>query len=98
MAGHPAGPGAWGVGSVSATQARFTGKGVVVTGAAQGIGRAVAKAFAAEGAGVVLLDNEGEVLEQTAAAIRESGGVVEAVVGDVSRREDVRKAVDLAIA
>jgi len=39
---------------------RFEGKGVVVTGAAQGIGRAVAKAFAAEGAGLVIVV-EGDV-------------------------------------
>jgi NAD(P)-dependent dehydrogenase (short-subunit alcohol dehydrogenase family) len=83
---------------MNSSQARFGGKGVVVTGAAQGIGRAVAKAFAAEGAGVVLLDNDAEVLHQTIKAIHESGGVAEAVVGDVSRREDVRGAVELAIA
>jgi NAD(P)-dependent dehydrogenase (short-subunit alcohol dehydrogenase family) len=76
---------------------RFEGKGVVVTGAAQGIGRAVAKAFAAEGAGVVIVDNEGDVLEETAEAIRATGAKVEAVVGDVSRREDVHKAVELAV-
>ncbi len=76
---------------------RFEGKGVVVTGAAQGIGRATAKAFAAEGAGVVILDVEGDVLAETAGAIEKSGGKVAAVVGDVSRREDVKAAVDLAV-
>jgi NAD(P)-dependent dehydrogenase (short-subunit alcohol dehydrogenase family) len=76
---------------------RFEGKGVVVTGAAQGIGRAVARAFAAEGAGVVMLDNEGDVLEATAEAIHKTGARVEAIVGDVSRRADVRQAVDLAV-
>src|SRR5947207_8106473 len=76
---------------------RFEGKGVVVTGAAQGIGRATAMAFAAEGAGVVVLDNEGDVLAETVAAIKKSGAKVEAVVGDVSKREDVKAAVDLAV-
>ena len=77
--------------------ARFDGKGVVVTGAAQGIGRAVARAFAAEGAGVVMVDNEADVLSATVESIRKSGGKVQAAPGDVSRRADVRRAVDLAV-
>jgi 3-oxoacyl-[acyl-carrier protein] reductase len=82
---------------MSSMPARFVGKGVVVTGAAQGIGRAVTRAFAAEGAGVVMVDNEADVLEATADTIRATGAAVETVAGDVSRREDVRRAVDRVI-
>jgi len=83
---------------VNGRSQRFDGKGVVVTGAAQGIGRAVAEAFAAEGAGVVLIDNEGDVLAQTVESIGAAGGRVKGVTGDVSRRADVKQAVDLAVA
>ncbi|HEY3947313.1 MAG TPA: SDR family NAD(P)-dependent oxidoreductase [Solirubrobacteraceae bacterium] len=75
---------------------RFVDKGVVVTGAAQGLGRAVAQGFAAEGAGVVMLDVEPETLDGALQSIRRTSGRVDAVVGDVSRREDVVRAIELA--
>jgi len=75
---------------------RFEGKGVVVTGAGRGIGRATAECFAAEGAGVVLLGPHADVLEETAAAIRAAGGRAEVVVGDTSNRDDVRRAIDVS--
>jgi NAD(P)-dependent dehydrogenase (short-subunit alcohol dehydrogenase family) len=75
---------------------RFAEHGVVVTGAAQGIGRAVAERFLAEGAGVVLLDLDGELAAATAAELA-SAGPVRAVSGDVARREDVRTAVETCI-
>lgn len=82
---------------MSASTSRFTGQAIVVTGAAQGIGRAVARAFAAEGGRLLLLDNEGDVLTETVQGIRRNGGECEAVVGDVSRREDVRAAVEFTV-
>ena len=53
---------------------RLNGKTALVTGAARGIGAAVANALAQSGASVVLTDIQAEAGEQTAAAIRKTGG------------------------
>jgi NAD(P)-dependent dehydrogenase (short-subunit alcohol dehydrogenase family) len=60
----------------------------VVTGAASGIGRAIAAGYAREGAQVALLDIDGEAAEEAAQAIRDGGGQAESFVLDVTRRED----------
>jgi NAD(P)-dependent dehydrogenase (short-subunit alcohol dehydrogenase family) len=60
----------------------------VVTGAASGIGRAIALGYAQEGAQVVLLDVNGTAAEEAAQEIRRSGGQAESMVLDVVRRED----------
>ena len=59
------------------------GKRVVVTGAAQGIGRGIVERLAAEGASVCVADIDEAGAEKTAAAIRESGGSAVATAGDV---------------
>jgi NAD(P)-dependent dehydrogenase (short-subunit alcohol dehydrogenase family) len=69
---------------------RFAGKGVVVTGAAQGIGLAIVRAFLAEGAAVVAFDRQVKV-EQLA------GERCAPFTGDVSVREDCRRAVELCV-
>ena len=53
---------------------RFKDHGVIVTGAASGIGRETAHAFAAEGARVALADIDLEAAERSAGEIRKKGG------------------------
>ena len=72
---------------------RLVGRVALVTGGAQGIGRAIAERFVAEGARVLIVDVDGALAEQTAAALAAGGSEVEAIGGDVARREDVRRAV-----
>ncbi len=72
---------------------RFTDKVVLVTGAAIGIGRAAAVAFATEGARVAILDLTEDGLRETAAAVSEAGGDVLSIMCDVSFPEQVAAAI-----
>src|SRR3954453_2257188 len=72
---------------------RFPGKVAFVTGAASGIGRAAAVAFATEGARVAILDRTEDALRQTADAIKDAGGEVLVIACDVSSPEQVEAAV-----
>lgn len=72
---------------------RFENKVVVVTGAAQGIGEAYARALAAEGAAVVVADMNEESGAKVAASINESGGRALFVSCDVSSAESAEALV-----
>ncbi|MEV6826583.1 glucose 1-dehydrogenase [Amycolatopsis sp. NPDC051102] len=75
--------------------ARFAGKVVLVTGGGSGIGRATARAFAAEGATVVVAGRDEERL---ASAVREIGGDASAVTVDVTDSGDVARMVETVVA
>ncbi|MBU8907969.1 SDR family NAD(P)-dependent oxidoreductase [Desertibacillus haloalkaliphilus] len=70
---------------------KFTKKVAVVTGAARGIGAAVAKKFASEGANVAIFDINIEAAEQFAQSL---GGEAIAVGCDVSNEQEVKKAFE----
>jgi NAD(P)-dependent dehydrogenase (short-subunit alcohol dehydrogenase family) len=76
---------------------RYTGKVTFVTGAAGGIGRATALAFAREGASVVVADVDEQANAETARLIEAEGGQVIAVRCDVTSAEDVQAALHLAV-
>lgn len=76
---------------------RFQGKVVVVTGGAQGIGRATAERFLSEGASVVIADVNAERLRATAAEIGTPRTLL-AVVTDVAEKDQVDALVASAVA
>jgi len=69
----------------------FRDRVAVVTGAASGIGRALAERFAGQGMKVVLADVEKDALRQAEADFREKGVDVLAVPADVSKSEEIDK-------
>lgn len=76
----------------------FTGQVALVTGAASGMGRATAKAFAEAGAAVVLVDRDEDKLRGTSRELTAADGRAIMLVGDVSDEKFAKAAVDRAVA
>jgi NAD(P)-dependent dehydrogenase (short-subunit alcohol dehydrogenase family) len=72
----------------------LTDKRALVTGAAQGLGRAVAELFLERGARVVLTDIDGDLLEKTVANL---GDAAHGVLSDVTKEDQVASAVQAAV-
>lgn len=77
---------------------RFAGRVALVTGAASGMGAAIAKAFAHEGAKVVAVDVNEAGGAETVAAIEAAGGTAVFARTDVASADDVEAAVTRAVA
>jgi len=72
----------------------LTGKVALVTGGASGIGLAISKTFAKQGAHVHILELNIDLANQVVGEIKSDGGSAEAHVIDISKQDDVVKVID----
>jgi 3-oxoacyl-[acyl-carrier protein] reductase len=79
------------------SSSEFAGKAVIVTGAAQGIGRTIAEQFLKQGARVLIFDLDEKLARETARQLSPDGELVKSIGGDVSRRADVHRAVETCV-
>jgi len=77
---------------------RFKDKVVIITGAASGIGKAIAIRLANEGAKVAVLDLNREKAEQSSEIIRSSGGIAIGIAADITKSAEVKAAFAKALA
>jgi NAD(P)-dependent dehydrogenase (short-subunit alcohol dehydrogenase family) len=77
---------------------RLMGKAAIITGGDSGIGRAVALAFAREGADVLISYlNEEQDAQETCRVVREAGRTAIALPGDISQEQHCRRIVERAV-
>jgi NAD(P)-dependent dehydrogenase (short-subunit alcohol dehydrogenase family) len=76
---------------------KLQNKVAIVTGASSGMGRAIARLFAQEGAMVIAADINEEALKVIVAEIQASGGIASPVVANVSKEQDVQNMVESAV-
>lgn len=77
---------------------RLTGKTSIVTGAGEGIGRAIARMFAREGAQVVVANRNEAKGKETVDLIKDEGGQATFIRTDVTDVEDVKRLVEQTVA
>ena len=75
----------------------FQGRTSIVTGASQGIGKAIALELSREGVEVILVDIQKEKLEEVADKIRENKGKAAVFAADVSRMDEAMKVVEAVV-
>jgi meso-butanediol dehydrogenase/(S,S)-butanediol dehydrogenase/diacetyl reductase len=83
---------------MSGGQGRLAGKVALATAAAHGIGEAVVRRFAGEGARLAVLDVDGPALDALASELRAAGAEIDVTVGDASDPAIVGAWVDAAVA
>jgi NAD(P)-dependent dehydrogenase (short-subunit alcohol dehydrogenase family) len=76
---------------------RLSGKIAVITGAASGMGKAIAELYAAEGAKVVVSDLRVEAAQAVVSDIEARGGTAIAVAANVAKEEDVQQLINTTI-
>jgi dehydrogenase/reductase SDR family protein 4 len=74
----------------------FSGKTVLVTGASRGIGRAIALAFGAAGAEVILVSRKQDALEKVRGEIEAKGGRAHTAAANLGRMDDIRSLLEKA--
>lgn len=83
--------------SLESLKVDLSGQNAIVTGASQGLGKAMAVALAASGARVALVARNAEKLAETQKLCVEAGGQAEVMAADVSEKEAIEKIVDTVV-
>ena len=76
---------------------QLAGRVALITGASKGVGRAMGRMFAAEGAAVICAARSRDLVEETTALVKADGGRAIAVVGDAAIEADVMRIVGAGI-